>query len=168
MFGVKVHEFAIGMGPRIFSKEKNGTKYSLCLVPMGGFCAMEGEDEESEDEIEEYTGNHDEHALPCGFGAEFPGLLGLLHLLYVEVLVNHTRELYIASEGEPAHYILGLATLGLEAQEGLAKEERETLDTHAEEAGKEEMTQLVDDHKDGEGEKQLDEFYQKYGHVFEL
>ena len=50
MFGVKVHEFALGLGPRIFSKTKNGIKYSLCLVPMGGFCAMEGEDEESEDE----------------------------------------------------------------------------------------------------------------------
>ncbi len=50
MFGVKVHEFAIGMGPRIFSREKNGIKYSLCLIPMGGFCAMEGEDEKSDDE----------------------------------------------------------------------------------------------------------------------
>ncbi len=47
IFGVTVHEFAIGMGPQIFAKEKNGTKYSLRLIPIGGFCSMEGEDEES-------------------------------------------------------------------------------------------------------------------------
>lgn len=50
MFKVKVLEFAIGMGPKIFSKEKNGTKYSLRAIPVGGFCAMEGEDEKSDDE----------------------------------------------------------------------------------------------------------------------
>ncbi len=50
IFGVTVHEFAIGMGPKIFTKEKNGTKYSLRIIPIGGFCSMEGEDETSEDE----------------------------------------------------------------------------------------------------------------------
>ncbi len=49
-FGVTVHEFAVGMGPAVFSKEKNGTKYSIRVIPIGGFCAMEGEDEVSEDE----------------------------------------------------------------------------------------------------------------------
>lgn len=49
-FGVKVNEFAIGMGPTIFKFQKGETKYSLRLFPIGGFCAMEGEDEESEDE----------------------------------------------------------------------------------------------------------------------
>lgn len=44
MFKVKIHEFAIGMGPKLFSKEKGGILYSLRLVPIGGFCAMEGED----------------------------------------------------------------------------------------------------------------------------
>ena len=47
--GIKVNEFAIGMGPKIFSFGKNETKYSLRLFPIGGFCAMEGEDGESDD-----------------------------------------------------------------------------------------------------------------------
>lgn len=47
--GVKVNEFAIGMGPKIFSFGKNETKYSLRLFPIGGYCAMEGEDNESSD-----------------------------------------------------------------------------------------------------------------------
>lgn len=46
--GVTVHEFAVGMGPKLLGVEKNGTLYSLRLLPIGGFCAMEGEDEDSD------------------------------------------------------------------------------------------------------------------------
>ncbi len=49
-FGVKVNEFAIGMGPKILKFQKGETLYSLRLFPIGGFCDMEGEDEESNDE----------------------------------------------------------------------------------------------------------------------
>jgi regulator of sigma E protease len=45
--GVKVNEFAIGMGPKLFSFTKGETLYSFRLFPIGGFCAMEGEDEVS-------------------------------------------------------------------------------------------------------------------------
>jgi len=47
--GVRVNEFAIGMGPAIFKKQGKETLYSLRILPVGGFCAMEGEDEKSED-----------------------------------------------------------------------------------------------------------------------
>lgn len=47
--GVKVLEFSIGMGPQLWHKEGKETKYSLRLFPIGGFCAMEGEDGESDD-----------------------------------------------------------------------------------------------------------------------
>ena len=47
--GVKVNEFSIGMGPLIFQKTKGETDYSLRLLPIGGYCAMEGEDEDSVD-----------------------------------------------------------------------------------------------------------------------
>ncbi len=45
---VKVNEFAIGFGPTIFSKQGKETKYALRLIPLGGFCSMEGEEERSE------------------------------------------------------------------------------------------------------------------------
>ena len=48
--GVKVNEFSIGMGPKVISKTFGETAYSLRLLPIGGFVAMEGEDEESDDE----------------------------------------------------------------------------------------------------------------------
>lgn len=46
--GVLVHEFALGMGPKLFGFQKGETLYSLRLFPIGGFCKMEGEDEESD------------------------------------------------------------------------------------------------------------------------
>ncbi len=50
LFKVKVNEFALGMGPKIFSKKKGDTVYALRLFPIGGFVSMEGEDEDSEDD----------------------------------------------------------------------------------------------------------------------
>jgi regulator of sigma E protease len=49
LMGVKVNEFAIGMGPKLLRFGKNETTYSLRAFPIGGFCAMEGEDAESHD-----------------------------------------------------------------------------------------------------------------------
>lgn len=51
IFGVKVNEFAVGMGPKIFSRrgKKSGTIYSLRIFPIGGFNNIEGEDSESSD-----------------------------------------------------------------------------------------------------------------------
>lgn len=48
--GVRVNEFSIGMGPLIWRKEKGETQYSFRALPIGGFCAMEGEDEDTGDE----------------------------------------------------------------------------------------------------------------------
>ena len=45
--GVKVNEFAFGMGPAIWKKQGRETLYSIRLLPVGGFCAMEGEDGDS-------------------------------------------------------------------------------------------------------------------------
>ncbi len=47
---IGVVEFSIGLGPRIFSFDKGGTKYSLKLIPFGGACQMEGEIDESDAE----------------------------------------------------------------------------------------------------------------------
>lgn len=48
--GIRVNEFALGMGPKLLSFGRGETRYSLRLFPIGGYCAMEGEDEESADE----------------------------------------------------------------------------------------------------------------------
>ncbi len=47
-FGVQVNEFSLFMGPAIFKKQIGETEYSLRCIPFGGYCAMEGEDGESD------------------------------------------------------------------------------------------------------------------------
>lgn len=49
-FKVKVNEFSLFMGPKLFSFQKGETTYSLRLIPLGGYVKMEGEEEESDDE----------------------------------------------------------------------------------------------------------------------
>lgn len=48
--GIYVNEFAVGMGPAFFSFKKKETKYSLRMIPMGGYCMMLGEEEDVDDE----------------------------------------------------------------------------------------------------------------------
>ena len=48
--GIRVLEFSVGMGPKLIQKQKGETKYSLRALPIGGYCAMEGEDAETADE----------------------------------------------------------------------------------------------------------------------
>lgn len=50
LFKVQVNEFAIGFGPKIFQKKIGETMYSLRCIPFGGYCAIEGEDGNSESE----------------------------------------------------------------------------------------------------------------------
>ena len=42
--GVQVNEFSIGMGPAVWHRQKGETAYSFRILPIGGYCAMEGED----------------------------------------------------------------------------------------------------------------------------
>ncbi len=46
--GVQVNEFSLFMGPAIFKKQVGETLYAIRCVPIGGYCAMEGEDEDSD------------------------------------------------------------------------------------------------------------------------
>ena len=48
--GIAVTEISLGMGPRLLSTEKGGTRYSLKLFPIGGSCMMVGEDEDDDSE----------------------------------------------------------------------------------------------------------------------
>ena len=47
--GISVTEFSLGMGPRLFSVQKGETRYSVKLLPLGGSCAMVGEDTAEEE-----------------------------------------------------------------------------------------------------------------------
>lgn len=78
LFGVRVNEFALGMGPTIFKKQGKETKYALRLFPIGGFCAMEGEDDESEDERAFCNKKIWQRMIIVAAGATFNIILGII------------------------------------------------------------------------------------------
>ncbi len=84
LFGVRVNEFAIGMGPKIWGKKKGETLYSLRLIPFGGYCSMEGEDEESSDERAFGRKKVWQRIIIVVAGATFNIILGLIFLLVVQ------------------------------------------------------------------------------------
>ena len=51
--GIHVEEFSIGFGPRLWSKTKNGTTYSIRLLPLGGYNLFSTPPPEDDDEAEE-------------------------------------------------------------------------------------------------------------------
>lgn len=100
--GVKVLEFAIGMGPLLWSKQGEETLYSLRLLPIGGYCAMEGEDEESDDP-RSFSAQHPlKKALVLVAGASMNFVYGLLALLLVfSFVAPQTMEITSFMEGCP-------------------------------------------------------------------
>lgn len=78
MFGVKVHEFSIGMGPAICKWGKGETKYTLRWLPIGGYVKLEGEDEESEDERALNNQAHWKKLIILAAGSIMNLLLGLV------------------------------------------------------------------------------------------
>lgn len=78
LFGVKVNEFALGMGPTIFKKQGKETKYALRLFPVGGFVSMEGEEEESEDGRAFCNQKAWKRMIIIAAGATFNLILGLI------------------------------------------------------------------------------------------
>ena len=77
-FGVKVNEFALGMGPTLLKKQGKETLYALHLFPIGGYCAMEGEDESSEDARAFCNKKLWQRIIIVAAGATFNIILGIL------------------------------------------------------------------------------------------
>lgn len=50
LLGVKVNEYSIGMGPLLWQTKRGETEYSLRALPIGGYCKIEGEDGDSDDD----------------------------------------------------------------------------------------------------------------------
>ena len=63
LLGFKINEFAVGFGPAIFKKrsKKTGELFALRVIPLGGYCAFDGEDEASDEEMAKK--NTDEQAV---------------------------------------------------------------------------------------------------------
>lgn len=84
--GVKVNEFAIGMGPAIFKKQGKETLFTVRLLPLGGFCSMEGENEDSDVEGAFNTKSPSQRLLVISAGAIMNILLGFILAAVVTVV----------------------------------------------------------------------------------
>ena len=64
IFGFKINEFSVGFGPAIFKKrsKKTGELFALRIVPLGGYCAFDGEDYEEEERVVEEEESFEEMA----------------------------------------------------------------------------------------------------------
>lgn len=104
--GVTVTEFSVGMGPRIASFVKNGTRYSLKALPFGGSCMMLGEDESVEDE-----GAFGKKSVGARFSVIFAGAFFNFILAFVLALVVigsagvDYPDVLGTSEGSPAAFV---------------------------------------------------------------
>ena len=83
LFKIRVNEFAIGFGPALFKFKKGETQYALRVLPLGGFCAMDGEDGESDDEHAFSKAKVWQRIIVCAAGAVFNIILGFFLLLAI-------------------------------------------------------------------------------------
>ena len=100
--GIKVNEFSIGMGPQLFGKTIGATEYSVRAFPIGGYVAMEGEDEESDAE-----GSFNSVPVQSRIGVVIAGavmnmVLGFLVLLYLTNMQTYITSKTVSSFYEGA------------------------------------------------------------------
>ncbi len=90
IFGVTVNEFAIGMGPAIYKKQGRRTLYSVRAVPMGGFCAMEGEDEDKPEDPGAFNNKKPwQRIIILAAGAAMNVLLGFIVVTIIVMVSAH-------------------------------------------------------------------------------
>lgn len=87
--GVKVQEFSIFMGPKIYSWKKGETIYSIRAIPMGGFVKMEGEEEASDDARAFYKKPAGKKALIVVAGAFTNILIAIVIITIISLAVGY-------------------------------------------------------------------------------
>ncbi len=116
--GVHIHEFSIGMGPKILSKESKKTKirYSLRAVPLGGFVQLAGEEVETAEVKRKFPGktlqdkNVFQRFLIMFFGAGFNFIFAVFMLFFIGLVFGAkdlSPKIAIVDENSPA-YVAGL------------------------------------------------------------
>ena len=109
---VRVNEFSIGMGPVLWKKQRGDTQYSLRAFPVGGFCAMEGEEEDSDDPAALNRQGFWKKLLIFAAGAAMNFLTGLviIFFLYAGAQAFYTPTITGFADGCPLESADGLHT----------------------------------------------------------
>jgi regulator of sigma E protease len=88
--GVQVNEFALFMGPAIWKKQIGETLYSIRTIPIGGYCAMEGEDQETENPRSFQKAAWWKRLIILVAGAAMNFVMGVLLMILVYLPVQQT------------------------------------------------------------------------------
>lgn len=116
--GVKVNEFSLFMGPAIWKKQKGETLYALRCIPIGGYCAMEGENGDSDDDRAFSKAKVWQRAVILVAGAAMNFILGfLMLLLFVSIYFPGTLPKSTVMEIEPGRPFAGQLQVGDELHE---------------------------------------------------
>lgn len=108
LVGIKVNEFSIGMGPKLIQKEKGETKYSIRALPIGGYVAMEGEEESSDDPRSFENVSIPKKMAVVLAGAFMNFVLAIVAFFFVALLLgSSTTNVGVVIENSPA-YIAGV------------------------------------------------------------
>ena len=106
---VKVHKFAIGFGPKLFTKQGKETEYTLRLIPFGGFVQMEGEEEASEDARAFNKQPIWQRILIVAAGATVNIIFALIVYFFISTSTNYYYGTTITSlEPDTPEYVSGL------------------------------------------------------------
>lgn len=108
--GVQVNEFAIGMGPKLIKFKKGETLYSLRAFPIGGFCAMEGEDTSSENPRAFDKKKVWQRMIVVLAGAFMNILLGFVLLIVTTSMFNLVPTRYVSQFAEESAFSYGYNT----------------------------------------------------------
>ncbi len=103
--GIKVEEFALGMGPKLFSKQYGETLYSVRAIPFGGFCSMLGEDDASVDDERAFGAKSVWDRFLTVFGGPlFNFIMAFVFaIIFLALAGIATTEVVESMEGSPAY-----------------------------------------------------------------
>lgn len=114
--GIRVNEFALGMGPRLISKQVGETTYCIKLLPFGGSCMMEGEDSQSDSEDAFGRKSVWTRISVVAAGPVFNFILAFLLSLFIIGSIGYDEPVIVAvTEGFPAE------AAGMEAGDKIVK-----------------------------------------------
>lgn len=122
---VKVNEFAIGFGPAIWKKQGKETKYTLRLIPLGGYNSMEGEDEFSEDDK-----SFSKASVPKRMSIVLAGAtVNIIFAIIIYFTITATSGTYISNQIDEVLEGYVAKTIGLQADDKILEGNGERIKT---------------------------------------
>ena len=119
MLKFKINEFSIGFGKALYSKKtKSGEKFSIRILPLGGYCAFEGEDEESETEGAFNKQKPWKRLIVLFSGVFFNFIFGILTaVIYLAIASYQIPKISYIAKDNPNGFMVGDVVLAVDGKD---------------------------------------------------